>query len=85
MKLVAVAVKDLAVGAFMRPFFVQSRGVANRSFADEVNNAESPMNKHPEDYELYELGSFDEESGRLAEHEDGAPVLLSRGKDVHRG
>lgn len=62
-KLQILAVYDVAVGAFMRPMFVPSKGVAVRSFQDEVGNKESPMNKHPEDYSLMFLGVYDEETG----------------------
>lgn len=65
MKLVVVSVRDSAVDAFMRPFFVPSTGVAVRSFRDEVSRSESEMHKHPGDYELFEIGAFDEETGRF--------------------
>lgn len=81
MKQVVCAVRDSAVNAFIRPFFVPAVGAAMRGFADEVNRADSEMCKHPDDYELYELGSFDDETGRFLNWEDG-PRLISRGKDV---
>lgn len=74
-----VAVRDRAVDAFSRPFFVPSVGAAVRSFRDEVNNPESPMNKHPEDYDLYELGAFDDESGDLRSLDK--PRMVAIGKD----
>ena len=58
MKLYIVAVHDQAADAFMRPFFVPSIGMAIRSFTDEVNRADSEMNRHPGDYTLHELGVF---------------------------
>ncbi len=53
---------DSATGAYMRPFFMQSDGQAMRSFIDEVNG-DSPMAKHPEDYALFALGDFDDNTG----------------------
>lgn len=64
MVLIVCAVRDSAVDAFMRPFFVPTTGFAVRSFQDEVKNPESPMWKHPEDFVLFELGTFDEDTGR---------------------
>lgn len=63
--LIVVAVKDRALDAFMRPFFVPTVGMALRSFQDEVNRKErdNAIHAHPEDYDLYKLGSWDEESG----------------------
>lgn len=59
------AVRDRQLDAFMRPFAAQSRGQAIRSFSDETNRADSELNRHPEDYELYELGSFNDDTGEL--------------------
>jgi len=80
-KLVVCAVMDRAVQTFNRPFYVPHVGAATRSFMDEVNrNApDNPMNAHPEDFELYRLALFDEETGTF---EDQAPTLLTRAKDV---
>lgn len=74
------AVRDSAMDAFMQPFFVPSTGVAVRSFSDEVNRADSPMNTHPDDYSLYQIGEYEESTGRLNSLPD--PIMLSRGKDV---
>lgn len=81
--LIVCAVRDSAVNAFSRPFFVPAVGAAVRAFGDEVSRVDSDMHKHPEDFELYELGTFDEESGVLV----SCPTLrsVSRGKDHHGG
>jgi len=76
------AVKDLAVQAFGQPFFVRAKGEALRSFQDEVNgrgNAQSAIAAHPEDYELYELGDYDDVSGILFPK---GPNLVARAKDL---
>jgi len=62
-KLILVAVKDRAVDAFMNPFVVPSRGMAIRAFGDEMNKSDSAMRAHPDDYDLYELGEFDQDTG----------------------
>lgn len=80
-KLMVVAVRDSAINGFMRPIFVQSIGVAFRSFVDEVSNKESAMFAHPEDYELYCLAEFDDDSGTFALPAGGVH-LLARGKDA---
>ncbi|WMC01487.1 nonstructural protein [Microvirus D_HF4_320] len=75
------AVKDLAVQAFGTPFFVRAKGEALRSFQDEANadRTTSAIAKHPEDYELYFLGNFDENTGTL--HSEN-PELVARAKDL---
>lgn len=80
MELVAVAVRDSAVDAFMRPFFVPSTAFAVRSFGEAVKEAGSPMSQAPQDYALFELGSFDEETGRFENLE--SPRQLIRAQDV---
>jgi hypothetical protein len=62
--------------------FVPSAGVAIRSFSDEINrnNADNQLFNHPDDFDLYELGEFDDNSGLFALHEQ--PKLLSLGKQV---
>ena len=82
MKLVLCSVKDRAADAYGRPMFVPSVGVAIRSFSDEVNrkDPDNQLNNHPDDFDLYELGEFDDNTGLFALHEQ--PKLLSLGKQV---
>ena len=80
MLLLVCAVKDSAADAFGRPFFVPTIGLAMRSFIDEVNNRESPFNAHPDDYTLFEIGDFDDNSGALVSLK--TPRLLMRGKEA---
>lgn len=77
-----VSVKDRAAEVFNRPFFVPHRNVAIRDFTDEVNRsaADNQLNKHPDDFDLYLLGQFDDNSGTFTAEE--APMVLVRGKDV---
>lgn len=59
-------VRDTKALAFLQPFFSVSVPAAVRAFGDAINeNPNSPLGKHPEDYILYELGDFDDNSGEL--------------------
>jgi hypothetical protein len=82
MKQIICTVKDRAADAYGRPMFVPSAGVAIRSFSDEINrnNADNQLYNHPDDFDLYELGEFDDNTGLFALHEQ--PKLLSLGKQV---
>jgi len=64
-KLFACAIRDDAVQAFNRPFFVPSLGLAVRSFEDEArrNSPDNPMLNHAKDFSLYHLGFFDDVLG----------------------
>lgn len=83
MQMFVMAVSDRAVGEFMNPFFAPSRAAGQRAFTDEVNRAGSPMNAHPEDYELHCLGQFDSASGAFLVAKE--TELVVRGKDVLKG
>jgi hypothetical protein len=81
MNLVIVSVKDSAAQAFGRPIFVPSTAVAVRSFRDEVNRKDSTddLARHPDDFELYEVGVFDDATGII---EVSEPRLVARAKDL---
>jgi hypothetical protein len=66
------AVYDAQVKTFMRPFYGRTVGEAERTFGDAVRNPESDWAKHPQDYSLFKLGEFDDESGLLVS--EVAPV-----------
>lgn len=78
------AVRDSAMDAYARPFFVPTTNMAVRSFTDEVNRKaeDNAMYRHPEDYELYCLGQWNENTGIFSQSGDS---LLVRAKDVHKG
>jgi len=63
MKLWVFSALDKAVGAFLPPFYARSKAEAIRSFSDAVSNPESNFSKHLDDFVLYELGEFDDNSG----------------------
>lgn len=59
------AIYDRAIEAYGQPIFVKAQGQAIRSFMDECKNQESQFNKHPEDYELYYIGEYDETTASI--------------------
>lgn len=79
---VIVSVKDSAAEAYGRPMYLQSLGVAIRSFTDEVNreDKDNQLFNHPDDFDLYELGLFDDSIGRYELRDN--PTVIVRGKDV---
>lgn len=74
-------VRDTKALAFLQPYFSNSTGAAVRAFSDEVNNTDgrSMIQKHPEDFVLYELGEFDDNTGAFVSH---SPIkMLGCGAD----
>lgn len=78
MKLIAFSVYDTATETFGRPFFVPHAGAATRSFLDELKNKDSALGQHPNDYELFDCGSFDDQTGTFSATQ---PVRVLRGAD----
>lgn len=87
MKRFVCTVKDLASQLFGQPIFVPAVAQAVRGFRDEVAREappeQNPLHAHPEDFELWCLAIYDDESGRFECPAD-YPQLVVRGKDVQR-
>ena len=45
--------------------FLQSVGLAKRGFTEAANDASSEICKYAEDFDLFHLGSFDEQTGKI--------------------
>ena len=56
---------DSAAGAYLPPFYQPSRGAAVRVFRDTANDENSMIGKHPGDYTLFEIGEYDDQTGRV--------------------
>lgn len=59
------AVYDTKAVAYMQPFFYASVGQALRGFGDACLDDKSPLSKHPSDYQLFEIGQFDDNAGSV--------------------
>lgn len=59
-KMHIIVIRDIKANVYAQPQFVASIGGAIRSFGDEIQrvDANNVMNKHPEDFEMYELGWY---------------------------
>lgn len=73
------SIYDGKADAFTQPMFFQSTGQAVRSFSDAVNDGESNFSKHPEDYTLFVLGTWDERTASIVL--ETAPVAI--GQAIH--
>jgi len=59
-----MAVYDSKAEVYNRPFFVEAVGIALRSFMDLLKEGTHDFAKHPEDYTLFHLGSFDNKTAK---------------------
>lgn len=60
------AVKDTKAEAFMKPFFMRTRGEAIRGFTEASNDDKTQFCKYPADFYLFEVGEFNEFTGMLS-------------------
>lgn len=54
---------DSKAKTYHTPFFLKQDGQAIRAFLDLVNNPQTDIAKYPEDFSLFKLGQFDDETG----------------------
>lgn len=67
MKYTILSVRDKKASAYSQPFFAPTLMHGIRSFHDACSRPgdDNMMNKHPDDFELYALGTFDDFDGRF--------------------
>ena len=58
-------VYDSAAGAYLEPFFAPSVEAAIRNFRYAVNKEGHTFNTFPDDYTLFYIGTFEQQSGVL--------------------
>lgn len=59
------AIRDIKLAAFGPPFVQLTLGQAQRGFADETNKPGTEVHTHPEDYELWQIGTYDANTGTV--------------------
>lgn len=82
MRLQLCALKDLALDAFQRPFYAQTTNHAKRMFTDLMADQNSEAARHPADFALYHLGTWDDHTGKTTDN--AQPELLMRGTDASK-
>lgn len=59
---------DSKAESYSRPFFDQNLGSVRRAFSDIANDPQHPIGQHPEDYTLFEIGEYDDQTGQSTMH-----------------
>lgn len=67
MKLGLYAIMDRKLGSFARPFTMVNDAMAVRAFQSAKQDPASELSKYPEDFVLYAVGTFDDDTGALAQ------------------
>ncbi len=63
----AFAVYDVKAESYGNPMFMTNEGLAVRGFSDAARDPKSALCQHPEDYSLYEIGTYDPNKGLLTD------------------
>lgn len=66
MQLKAYSIRDAKTEIFNTPFFNNTHGEAERNFKSTVNDERSQICKYPEDFDLYFLGDYDTNTGKMS-------------------
>lgn len=69
------SIYDSKAESFNPPVYLSSTGLAIRSFSDSIQQPESHFAQHPEDYTLFHIGSWDDQTSKFD--------LLSTPKSLH--
>lgn len=72
---IILSIYDKKAELYMQPFFVPTVGVAFRNLQDEIARGgdDNVLAKHPEDFQLFHIGHYEEEAGTIHPH---PPKLL---------
>lgn len=69
MKQHVFTVFDQKASAHVNPFFLPNQALAIRSFSECANDENHQFGRHPGDFYLKEIGTFDVVSGKLEPYE----------------
>ncbi|QXP44291.1 MAG: nonstructural protein [Arizlama microvirus] len=70
---------DVKAKVYSNPFFMPHSGQAMRAFGDLVRDEKTEVNRHPEDYSLYQVGEYDDNVGCFLKFD--YPVFLNKAVD----
>lgn len=73
------SIYDSAVQTWLPPLFARNKGEMLRNFADGVQDPKSQLARHPGDYSLFEIGTFDDAKCKFSLLE--APIRLCMAMD----
>lgn len=77
MKLKIYSLRDQKTDAYMNPIAMQTTGQLLRMLSDEINKDDSLIGQHPEDFELFEVGEYDTQTGQLTPKLPTSVIVLS--------
>ncbi len=70
MKTNIYAIFDTASGCYLKTIFARADGEIMREFQNMCSDKEHPCGQHPEDYSLFRLGNFEDQTGKLSDEDN---------------
>jgi len=67
-------VHDSKAAAYLPPFNLPTTEMAIRTFTDTVNDKQHAFWKHPEDYTLFEIATYDDATGTITTLQSKKPL-----------
>lgn len=82
--LIMVSIRDRVADTYQPPFCVPAIGLAVRTFTDELNRAaaDNLLYRHPDDFDLFQLGTYDDATGMVTQ--DSIPRQIVLGRDCKK-
>lgn len=74
------SVRDSATQVYQNIFQAPTNQSAMRSFGDLALDPDTNVYKHPEDFILYRIGTWDDDTGTVTGEE---PIKLAHAQDYH--
>jgi len=71
----AFSIFDTAAGVYSPPFFQITKGLAIRIFTDTAKDQKNSIGLHPNDYTLFSIGTFDDNTGLFTSLETPIPII----------
>lgn len=65
MKQLVFSIYDVKAEVYNPPFCMKTLGLAKRTFQDMATDSKSQISKYPDDYALFEIGTYDDSIGLM--------------------
>lgn len=83
--MILVSLRDLKALTWTQPHAVNNKAAAIREFEQLVNDSQPTLvSQHPSDFDLFEIGSWDADTGSIVGFTSSDFVKLANGNEVKR-
>lgn len=69
------SIYDSKAGIYNKPFYLLNNAVAMRTAIDLLSDPNTDVGRHPEDFTLFKIGTYDDNTGQVAQLSTLEPVI----------